>query len=217
VEDQATHQGAGAAVISAKLAKALANPMRARIMTELCVRPLSPSQFQSIVGGNLGNIARYFRQLEEWDFVEVIEIRRGGHRRGGVEHIYRRIQPILIQTEEWAALPTFLREDVSANVLVSYLARLNEAIEGGTFDAETDRHLSWDNPTLDRQAWEELGARLDEVLNWLPDLARESAERMKDSGEEPIPTTVGLAAFRSPTGSELRTARETRARDGGDL
>lgn len=204
--------GVGAAVISAKLAKALANPMRARIMTELCVRPLSPSQFQAIAGGNLGNIARYFRQLEEWDFVEVIETRRGGHRRGGVEHIYRRIHRFLIETPQWAVLPSFLREDVSANVLASYLARINEAIEAGTFDAETDRHLSWDKPTLDRQAWEELGSRLDEVLNWLPELARESAERMKESGEEPIPTTVGLAAFRSPTGSELDEVRRNGSR-----
>lgn len=194
-------------MISAKLAKALANPMRARILTELSVRPLSPSQFQGIAGGDLGNIARYFRQLEEWDFVEVIEIRRGGRRRGGVEHIYRRTQTNLIRTEEWEQLPPFLREDISVNMVASYIARLSEAIEVGTFDAETDRHFSWDKPTLDRQAWDELNARLDELLDWIPELARESAERMQESGEEPIPTTVGLAAFRSPTGSELDQAR----------
>lgn len=206
--ERTVHEGVGAAVISAKLAKALANPMRAKIMTELSVRPLSPSQFQAIAGGDLGNIARYFRQLEEWKFVEVIETRRGGHRRGGVEHIYRRIQSNLIKTEEWEILPTFVREDISANMLASYFARVNEAVETGTFDAETDRHFSWDKPTLDRQAWEELNERLDEVLDWLPQLAGESAERMKESGEEPIPTTVGLAAFRSPTGSELDEARQ---------
>jgi DNA-binding transcriptional ArsR family regulator len=205
-------EGVGTALISAKLAKALANPMRARIMAELCARPLSPSQFQTIAGGNLGNIARYFRQLEEWEFIEVIEIRRGGRRRGGAEHIYRRIHRYLIETPQWAVLPSFLREDISANVLSVYFARVNEAIEAGTFDAETDRHLSWDKATLDRQAWEELGARLDEVLNWLPELARESAERMKESGEEPIPTTIGLAAFRSPTGSELDEARRNGSR-----
>ncbi len=174
---------------------------------ELNVRPLSPSQFQAIVGGNLGNIARYFRQLEEWDYVEVIEERRGGHRRGGVEHIYRRTQPTLLRTEVWEQLPLFLRDDISANMVASYLARLSEALESRTFDAETDRHFSWDKPTLDRQAWEELGVRLDDLLDWLPELARESAERMKDSGEDPIPTTVGLAAFRSPTGSELEEAQ----------
>lgn len=210
MEDQVAHQGVGSAVISAKLAKALANPVRGRIMMELSVRPLSPSQFQAIAGGNLGNIARYFRQLDEWDYVEVVETRRGGHRRGGVEHIYRRTQPTLVTTEAWERLPTFVREDISTNMVVSYLARLAEAIEAGTFDAETDRHFSWDKPTLDRQAWGELNARLDEVLDWLPELARESAERMQDSGEEPIPTTVGLAAFRSPTGSELDQARRGR-------
>lgn len=205
--ERVTDHGVGTAVISAKLAKALANPVRARIMMELSVRPLSPSQFQAIVGGNLGNIARYFRQLEEWDYVEVIEHRRGGHRRGGVEHIYRRTQPNLLRTSDWEILPSFLREDISANVLAAYFARISEAIEAGTFDAETDRHLSWDKPVLDRQGWEELSVRLDEVLDWLPELTREAAERMKESGEDPIPTTVGLAAFRSPTHSELERAR----------
>lgn len=210
--EPATDHGVGTAVISAKLAKALANPVRARIMMELSVRPLSPSQFQAIAGGDLGNIARYFRQLEEWDYVEVIEHRRGGHRRGGVEHIYRRTRTNLLRTEDWKQLPGFLREDISANVLASYFARVSEAIEAGTFDAETDRHLSWDKPTLDRQAWGELIERLDELLDRLPELARESAERMRESGEEPIPTTVGLAAFRSPTGSELDRARRRRPR-----
>lgn len=205
--DQGTHEGVESALISAKLAKALANPVRGRIMMELSVRPLSPSQFQAIAGGSLGNIARYFRQLEEWDYVEVIEHRRGGHRRGGVEHIYRRTQPTLLRTNAWEQLPIFLREDISMNMVASYIARLTEAIEAETFDSDTDRHFSWDKPTLDRRAWEELNAHLDEVLDWLPELARESAERMKESGEDPIPTTVGLAAFRSPTHSELERAR----------
>jgi DNA-binding transcriptional ArsR family regulator len=207
VAEQGALNGVGPAVISAKLAKALANPVRGRIMMELSVRPLSPSQFQAIAGGNLGNIARYFRQLEEWDYIEVIEERRGGHRRGGIEHIYRRTQPTLLTTEVWEQLPSFLREDISMNMVRSYIARLTEAVEAGTFDTDTDRHFSWDKPTLDRQAWEELNTRLDEVLDWIPELASESAGRMKESNEEPIPTTVGLAAFRSPTGSELDQAR----------
>jgi hypothetical protein len=37
-----------------------------------------------------------------------------------------------------------------------------------------------------------------------------SAERMKESGEEPIPMTVGLAGFRSPTPAELRDYRQRR-------
>jgi DNA-binding transcriptional ArsR family regulator len=194
----------GAAFISAKMAKALANPWRSRILMELSSRPMSPSQFVEEVGGELTNISRCFRQLAEWDYVEVVETRRGGSRRGGVEHVYRSIQRAYFDTATWESLPRFLRDDFSGNILATYFTRISEALDAGTFDAEIDRHLSWDGVALDRQAWTELSERLDEVLEWLPELEAESTRRMAESGEEPIPTTVGLASFRSPKPSEIK-------------
>jgi hypothetical protein len=198
------HDEPGAGLISAKMAKALANAWRARILAELSVRPMSPSQFVEEVGGELTNISRCFRQLAEWDYIEVVETRRGGHRRGGVEHVYRGIQRAHYDMESWQKLPRLLRDDISGNILASYFARIAEAVDAGTFDTEVDRHLSWDGIALDRQAWTELGERLDEVLAWLPELEAESNRRMAATEEEPIPTTVGLAAFRSPKPSEIR-------------
>lgn len=194
----------GAAFISAKMAKALANPWRSRILMELTTRAMSPSQFVEQIGGELTNVSRCFRQLAEWDYIEVVETRRGGHRRGGVEHVYRSIQRAFFDTPTWEELPRFLRNDFSGNILATYLAQISEALDAGTFDAEVDRHLSWKGLTLDRQAWEELGARLDEVLDSLPELEAEANRRMAESGEEPIPTTIGLASFRSPRQSEIK-------------
>lgn len=193
----------GLGLISAKMAKALANAWRARIVAELSVRPMSPSQFVEEVGGELSNISRCFRQLAEWDYIEIVETKKGGRRRGGVEHVYRRIQRAHYDTETWEVLPRLLRDDISGNILEGYFARIAEAVDAGTFDAEVDRHLSWDVITLDRQAWTELSNRLDEVLEWLPELEHESARRMAETGEEPIPTTVGLTSFRSPKRSDL--------------
>lgn len=192
----------GAAMISAKMAKALANPWRSRILMELSTRPLSPSQFVDEVGGDISNVSRCFRQLAEWGYVEVVEEKRGGHRRGGIEHVYRNIQRAHFDTPSWALLPQVLKDEFSMNILASYFDRISEAIEAGTLNAEPEQHLSWDSPVLDRQAWIELTDKLDEVLAWLPELGAESAERMKESGEEPIPTTVALFAFRSPKASE---------------
>lgn len=193
----------GAGLISAKMAKALANAWRARILAELSVRPMSPSQFVDEVGGELTNISRCFRQLAEWDYIEIVETRKGGRRRGGVEHVYRGIRRAQYDSESWQALPRLLRDDISGNILASYLARITEAVEAGTFDAEISRHLSWDGVALDRQAWDELGSKLDEILDWLPELEAESTRRMAESEEEPIPTTVGLTSFRSPKPSEI--------------
>jgi DNA-binding transcriptional ArsR family regulator len=195
------------AFISVKLAKALANPLRSRILMELSARPMSPSQFAQDVGGELSAVARAFRQLAGWGYIEIAAERRGGRRRGGVEHVYRTARPAHLDTPTWETLPKVFRDDFSQNILASYLARISEALEADTFDAETDRHLSWDSVLLDREAFVRLTDRLDEVLASLPLLAAESAERLERSGEAPIPTTVGLAAFRSPTEEELADAR----------
>lgn len=194
----------GAAFITAKMAKAMANPWRSRILMELSTRPMSPSQFVEDVGGELTNISRCFRQLAEWDYIEIVETRRGGRRRGGVEHVYRSIQRAFFDAPSWEKLPRFLKDDFSSNILASFFTRISEALDSGTFDAEVDRHLTWNGLALDRQAWTELAERLDEVLKWLPQLEMESTERMTESGEEPIPTTVGLISFRSPKPSEIK-------------
>jgi len=94
-----------------------------------------------------------------------------------------------------------VRAGVSQFVLTTYFARVNEAIEAGTFDADADRHLSWSHIVVDREAWQEIGGALDEVLAWLPDLETMSLERTR-AVDELIPTTVGLAAFRSSADSQ---------------
>lgn len=190
-----------------ELAKILANPWRGKILGELYLRPMSPSQFVEEVGGEISTISRHFRQLADWNYIEVVDERSGGRRRGGVEHIYRTTQRDLLDTPTWATLPLSAREEWSRNAIAFYFRRITEAVEAGTFDAEVDRHFAWDALSLDRQAWKEVTDKLDEILAWLPELEAEAALRMKDSGEDPITATVGLAAFRSPTESDLKALK----------
>lgn len=184
--------------ISAKMAKALADHWRVRILAELSVRPMSPSRFAEEVGGELTHISRCFRQLADWGYIEVVEERLGRRRGAAIEHVYRGIQRAHFDTESWQAVPRKGRNAVSHAAVSSYFARVSEAVGAGTFDAEIDRHLSWDGVVLDKQAWRELGRHLDGVLDWLPELAVEAAERMEHPSGDSIPTVVGLSAFRSP-------------------
>lgn len=184
--------------ISARMARALADSWRVRILSELSVRPMSPSRFVEEAGGELTQIARCFRQLAEWGFIEVIEERPGRRRGAAIEHVYRGIQRAHFDTATWKTVPRSERDAVSRAAVSAYFARIAEAVKGGTFDAEVDRHLSWDGVALDRTAWLELGKRLDEMLAWLPELAVEANIRLQDSTGERIPSVVGLSAFRSP-------------------
>ena len=174
-------------LISAKLAKALANPWRNRILIELHLRPMSPKQFAEEFGGNLEVIARYFRELKDWDFIEVAAERRGGKRRGAVEKVYRAIQRVYFDTATWERLPRHLRAECSGAILEGLILRITHAVEAETFDAEKDRHLFWKALPLDHQAWTEYVTRLDELLAWIGELEAESAERIAKAEAEAIP------------------------------
>lgn len=184
------------------MASALTDPLRSRILMEISTRPMSPSQFAAKVGGDLSRISRCFRQLERLGYAEVVEERPGRRRGASIEHIYRGIQRAYFDTTTWSALPRSNRNGISRAVLDSYFAHIAEAIEMGTFDQEQDRHLSWDLVVLDSVAWRQLGERLDDILDWLPEVEVAASERRSKADLEAIPTTVGMAAFRSPISPE---------------
>jgi hypothetical protein len=163
---------------------------------------MSPSQFVEEVGGELTCIARCFRQLANWGYAEVVEERPGSRRGASIEHVYRSIQRAHFDTATWEGLPRFQRDVVSDSILGSYFTRVREAIEAGTFDQEVDRHLSWDGVVLDRIAWVALTTELDRVLDWLPELEIDAINQKLSTPGEVIPTTVSLAAFRSPRSVE---------------
>jgi len=184
-------------VIGPKLAKALSNQWRCKIIAEVSIRPLSPSKFVEEFGGSMTHISRCFRELTRWGFLEVHEERKGGRRGGGVERIYRSTRRAYFDTPTWEALPFIVRSEISTYFLDTFFERVNNAIKARTFDADVDRHLSWRPVRVDRKAWIEIGEALDEVLAWLPELETESLERVDDV-KDLIATTIGLSAFRSP-------------------
>jgi DNA-binding transcriptional ArsR family regulator len=184
--------------ISKELAAALSNPTTSRILMELSAGPLSTKQCWEKMGGDFATVYRAMKRLEGWGLVRLRETKTGGSRRGGTEHIYESTERAWVRTPEWEDLSPMIRSDLSRNILDSYMVRVREAVEAGTFGSEPDGHLSWDTVTLDRQAWLELSETLDGVLESLARLEAESKERLGATGGEEIPTTVALSEFRSP-------------------
>lgn len=190
--------------LGSRVAKPLANPWRNRILAELLLRPMSPKEFTREVGGpSLNTIARYFRELKQWGFLEVAEERRGGGRRGAVEKVYRGIQRVHFDTAAWEQLPRYLRSECSHSMMEGLIARITDAVKEDTFDAEKDRHLSWKTVRLDREAWSAYSKHLDVVLADLGDLEVEAAARNL-SEEDSLLATVGLLAFRSPANQSVQ-------------
>lgn len=183
---------------ASRLAQALANPWRSSILRELTLRPMSVKQIVEKTGGPSSTISRHVAQLYEWGFIELVEMKSGGARHGGVERVYSAVVRSHLGAEAWAKLSQDERETRSDQAVASYVQRVLEAVEAKTFDADLTRHWSWDVVDLDEIAWSELTERLDEILAWVRVLASESRQRTGGSADELVHTTVGLGMFRSP-------------------
>lgn len=188
------------AYISQSLAKALANPLRVKILVELNKRVMSPSQFaEEFPRYSLSKVSQHFRQLEKYGCIEEVEQKIGGKRRGGIEHYFQAIRRAFFDQSSWAGLPESIRSGVTGETFTTYIERVAQAIEAGTIDIRDDRHFSWIAVRYDQQAWDEMIEGTDALFERAQELQVEAALRMAESGEEPIPATVAFACFESPS------------------
>lgn len=189
--------------LNPKLASALTDPLRGRILTELDRRVLSPSQFtRETGGGDIAQVSRSFRHLERCGYAEVVEERPGRRRGRAVEHVYRRTPNRHTDTWAWPDDPRVEQAFSSFPAFEAFFSRIVEAGNAETLDQEIDRHLSWDIRALDETARAQLLQRIDRVGAWLPALEEDAARRAREATREVIPTTVGLFAFPSPQSPE---------------
>jgi hypothetical protein len=95
-----------------------------------------------------------------------------------------------------------MKEMISGGIFEELTKRVRRAMEVGTIDARPDRHFSWMPLRLDLQGWKNVIAKVDALFHWLFEEQKRADARMAESGEKPIPMTVGLAAFESPEDTE---------------
>lgn len=186
-----------------RVAKVMADELRIKIVMELNQREMSPKGFhEEFGGGSIARVSRAFDLLAEFGWLRLTRTETGGRRRGAVEHFYRATQPLVFYEDSWDPLPRSMREMISGGIFEELVRRVKQAMEAGTIDARKDRHVSWMPLSLDQEGWEKVIARVDALFYCLFEEQEEANARMAESGEKPIPMTVGLTAFESPEGVE---------------
>jgi hypothetical protein len=196
---------------SETICNALKHPVRVRILEVLNEGPRSPSQFveEGLIpkGSYKGyqkalSLASYhFRELEKEGCLEVIE---SIPRRGAVEHVYRGLARVFIDDGEFEEMDLPSRRQLSRISLQGMIARADRAIAEDTFDARTDRHLTWMPMQLDERAWGEMIATLAATFAEVSRIRRDASDRIAASGGEVIPATVAMLGFESPLPPPLR-------------
>lgn len=187
--------------ITQQLAKALAHPLRVRILTELHKGISSPNQLSQTLGEPLGNVSYHVKTLLEYDCVELVKTEP---RRGAVEHFYRATERPFLNDAEWAKLPASARKGISGAIVESIGEDVTAAMMAGTIEKRTDPHLSRTPLLLDEQAWGDLNTLVSETLNRAMEIGEEAASRLADSKSEPISTTLGILHFETPAPEEKK-------------
>jgi DNA-binding transcriptional ArsR family regulator len=178
--------------IDQRLVRALAHPLRVRILEELHERDASPNELMESLKSPLGNVAYHVRVLEKCGCVELVGTAR---RRGAVEHYFRARPRSYIGHQDWRKVPATLRGEVSRAALQSFADQVAEALDAGTIDGRDDTTLSWMPLAVDTVGWKQAAVVLAEATAKLQIVHDQSRARIGKSGETATPMIVGLAAF----------------------
>ncbi|HET9676877.1 MAG TPA: helix-turn-helix domain-containing protein [Solirubrobacterales bacterium] len=181
--------------ITQQLAKALAHPLRVRILSSLSKGISSPNQLAQELGEPLGNVSYHVKTLLDYDCVELVKTEP---RRGAVEHFYRATDRAFLSDSDWAKIPASARKGISGSILESIGQSATEAMAEGTLSARSDSHLSENPLQLDKQGWKELNKILAETVSKATAIQKESRKRMGKDKATAIQTKLAIMHFEVP-------------------
>jgi hypothetical protein len=187
-------------VIDQRLVKALAHPLRIKILEILTERIASPTRISGDLDTGLSHVAYHTRELDKCGCLDLVGT---AQRRGATEHFYKASPHSFIGDRIWRRVPRALLGGVSGAALQSFMDRAVAALEAGTIDGREDTTLSWMPVLLDEQGWDEVKATMEETVNKVLAMQAESRERLaKSKGRGAISAIVGLASFETPGSRE---------------
>src|SRR3982751_1606072 len=113
----------------ARIAKALAHPLRARILQRLGERVASPGDLAVELDAPLGVVSYHVRMLRDYDCVELV---RTEPRRGALQHFYKATARPNLDDDQWRTLPSGLRRELTGETIQELVADLAEAADAGS-------------------------------------------------------------------------------------
>jgi DNA-binding transcriptional ArsR family regulator len=157
-----------------RLVKALAHPLRVRILRVLQDRVASPSELATELEMRLTNVSYHVRFLERLDVIELV---RTKPRRGAVEHYYRARGRLKITDKAWAEVPDIVKNAMVAATLDQIMRHVHMAASIGGFDHRL-AHLSRQPMVLDDAGFTELAGATKELLERANEIEARCAQRL---------------------------------------
>ena len=212
VKGKKKREGAGSskkktdgASLKQRLIKALANPMRWRILVMLNEREWSPNELSEELVEGLSQVSYHVKVLKDF---ELIEMTRTEPRRGAVEHYYRAVERAYLPTDVSKDLPQSGRDILANKVLEDIDEDLVASIKSRKLYSRADHHFSWTPEYLDEEGCGEANELADEFVQRYIAIGAKSANRVAESEHpsELIAVTASLLVYPSEHGPELPSA-----------
>jgi DNA-binding transcriptional ArsR family regulator len=177
------------------VAKALAHPLRTRILAALDGRTASPSELAAELGAPVGVLSYHVRRLATLGLVKLV---RRVPRRGAVEHYYTAKSWPRISDEAWGSVPAVVKEATIGATLDQVGSYVSSAAAGGGFDAP-EATLTRSPVTVDEQGWRALAQELETMTQRIRAIELESERRLSDTDEDgQRDASVVLMLFEAP-------------------
>ncbi len=187
-------------VIDQRLVRALAHPLRIKILEILTERVASPNRISDDLDAGLSHVAYHTRALDKCGCLELVDTAK---RRGATEHFYKASPHSFIGDRIWRRVPRALLGGVSGATLQSFMDRAVAALEAGTIDGREDTTLYWMPVRLDEEGWSAVTATMEETVDKVLTIQDESRGRLiRKKGRGAISAIIGVASFETPRGRE---------------
>jgi DNA-binding transcriptional ArsR family regulator len=158
------------------LIKALAHPMRTRILGMLDERVASPRELSEQLDAPLQNVSYHVRELARLGLIKLVRTRQ---RRGAIEHHYTAVATPHVSDRAWSDLPPIVRHRMTAAGLSAIFKHVNEAAARGGFAAD-DVHLSRTRLVLDDEARKALAEELEATIARVHRIQEQARKRLGD-------------------------------------
>jgi len=167
--------------IDPRLAKALAHPLRVRILSILEQRSATPKELGLELGVPLGNVSYHVRALRDHGFLELERTRVV---RGALEHRYRLTTRPRISAETWTELPAVVREAFDAAAVSQVFEDVSGALGADGF-ADPASHIARYAFELDDEGFAEASRVVAEALERFAEIDARAKERLGEKRGRP--------------------------------
>jgi DNA-binding transcriptional ArsR family regulator len=171
--------------------KALAHPLRIRILALLEERDASPVQLAEHLDATLGTVAYHVRTLERLGLIELVATHQ---RRGATEHVYAAREHPRISDRAWSATSPMAKHVMIASVLSQAGQYATQSATAGGFD-RSESHITRTALKLDEKGWAALSEATKKWLAQVQRIEEQTEKRVQRSLDETFDVGLVIMLF----------------------